>query len=746
MMAKKQPRPLVTWEPVTGNGIYSFISGIDFLANDVSRQEVVVQQAKRILSRCANPTLLVDRKCSLVLGQVQSGKTLSFTSVIALARDNGISLTVLLGGTKRPLMQQTYERLTKDLTADSLGSSSKWLIKKDSKVTDKVEIMKALATQSDSYVPDEYKQSVVIVVMKNRAGIKKVENLLNSIQKDLGRNLPVLIIDDEGDQASPNTKHEKDEQSATYSSIWDLRDALPNHSFLSYTATPEANLLLELDDILSPDSVVVLTPGDEYIGGYDLFVDRSSNFVNVISEDELEVATAPSDKDLPPKSLVDSLAYFLVAMAVAHKAYPAVRPISMLIHPDSKIDSHTKYRKWVKSILDRWIIHFEENDDIYSNSYKIPLDFSRAIQELERTISLSEIFPGAQDPIRELLRLVRYWLNSESIEVRVVNSERPNHNVSPDEWKNKAGWILIGAGKLDRGFVVEKLAVTYMPRGRGGGNVDTIQQRGRFFGYKKTYLPLLRGWVSQDLNLAYKDIVETESEMRIELEDFDRNSYQLQDWGRNMILAQGLSPTRKNIISMNYSMLDLKDNSWFQQKRLFDPVLRSMQADIEEKIVELMKDSEITSLDNRMSSTRHKKALISIPELLELLVDWPRTGEDKITFSKHLVLLSKYARSHKDTNATIFFMNQLEVGIRSAEKGSTGERKYWSINNLHEGRNESSKSAYIGDKGIKSEDSISLQIHRIAPRDDRGSTPDSPVYAVALAWPNGFRKRVLEQL
>jgi hypothetical protein len=175
MMAKIKPRPLVTWEPVTGNGIYSFISGIDFLANDVDRQELVVQQAKRILSRCANPALLVDRKCSLVLGQVQSGKTLSFTSVIALARDNGISLTVLLGGTKRPLMQQTYERLTKDLTLDSVGSSSKWLIKRDSKVTDKAEIMKALATQSDSYVPNEYKQSVVLVVMKNRAGIKKVQ-------------------------------------------------------------------------------------------------------------------------------------------------------------------------------------------------------------------------------------------------------------------------------------------------------------------------------------------------------------------------------------------------------------------------------------------------------------------------------------------------------------------------------------------------------------------------------------------
>ena len=197
---------------------------------------------------------------------------------------------------------------------------------------------------------------------------------------------------------------------------------------------------------------------------------------------------------------------------------------------------------------------------------------------------------------------------------------------------------------------------------------------------------------------------------------------------------------------MDYSLLDLRENAWFQQKKLFDPVLRSMQSEIEVKILNLMKDAEVTSLDNRMSEKRHLKTIISIPELLDLLVDWPRTGEDKITFSKHLVLLSKYARSHKDTNATIFFMNQLEKSYRSSEKGSFGERKYWSINNLHEGRNDSSKGAYIGDKEIKSADSISLQIHKIAPRDDRHATPDPEVYAIALAWPNGFRKRVLEQL
>jgi len=745
-MQKKHPRQLVTWQPKTGSGIFSFITGIDFLKNDSERQEIVIQQAERILSRCANPLNSVDRKCSLVLGQVQSGKTLSFTSVIALARDNGISLTVLLGGTKRTLMQQTFERLEKDLTLDSQGSSSKWLIKKDAKVADKTEIFRALETRFDSFVPDEYKKSVVLVIMKNRAGIKKVESLLRGLQKDLGVTLPVLIVDDEGDQASPNTKHEKDEYSATYAAIRDLRDSLPNHSFLSYTATPEANLLLELDDILSPDSVVVLTAGEEYVGGYDLFVDRSSKFVNIIPEDDLEIATAPSDKDLPPKSLIDSLAYFLVSMSIAHKAFPSVRPVSMLIHPDSKIDSHTKYQKWVKSILDRWVLHFEENDDLDAKDFKVPADFSKAIQEMEKTLSLTQVFDGPEDKTKQLLRLIRYWLNSEAIKVRIVNSEKPHHNVSPTEWPTKAGWILIGAGKLDRGFVVEKLVVTYMPRGRGGGNVDTIQQRGRFFGYKKSYLQLLRGWFSQDLNSAYENIVETESDIRKELEYFDRNSYQLQDWVRNMILAEGLSPARKNVLSMRYSMLDLKDNSWFQQKRLFDPVLVSLQDNIKDQIFDLMKNSEITNLDNRMNSTRHTKTLVTIPELLELLVDWPRSGEDRVTFNKHLVLLSKYAESHMDTNATIFFMNQLEVGNRSAIAGSNGERKYWQINNLHEGRNSTSKGAYVGDAAIRSTDSITVQIHKIAPRDDRAATPDSPLFAIALAWPNGFRKRVLQQL
>jgi hypothetical protein len=745
-MAKNNPRKLETWEPKIGQGIQSFISGIDFLKGDTNRQSEVIGQARRILSRCANPKSEVDRKCALVLGQVQSGKTLSFTSLIALSRDNEIPLTILLGGTKRPLMQQNFQRLQKDLTLDSQGSAQKWLIKKDAKLSDKEEILAAIKSHEDKFIPSEYKQSVVLVIMKNKPGISKIENLLRAVQKDLGSNIPVLVIDDEGDQASPNTKQEKDERSATYSAIWNLRDALPNHSFLSYTATPEANLLVELGDILSPDSVVVLTPGEEYLGGYELFVHRASKFVNIIPEEELEIATNPNSKDGPPKSLVEALAYFLISLCVAQKAYPKVRPISMLIHPDSKIDSHYQYKKWVKSILDRWILHFENIEEFESKNYRIPVDFELAIQEIRKTISLEEIFERNDDFELELMKLVRYWINSDAIEVRVVNSANASNNVTTDEWPSKAGWILIGAGKLDRGFVVEKLTVTYMPRGRGGGNVDTIQQRGRFFGYKKGYQELLRGWMSADLMVAYRDIVETEKEMREELEAFDRNALQLQDWRRNMFMAYGLAPTRKNVISMNHTFLDLKDNSWFQQKRLFDPILESLQSGIEESVQNLFKDSEESNLDNRTNSKKHSKIIIALPELLDLLIDWPIVGEDRISLDKHILLLSKFSRNESQTHAEVFFMNQLEPRERSAEKQSEGNRRYWSINNLHEGRNSSSKGAYIGDAAIRSTDAITLQIHKVSPRVDKASDSENSVYAIALAWPNGFRKRVLAQL
>jgi len=739
---------LDTWQVRIGETARGFIQGIDFLS-DEQRKENILSESQKILSRCSDPNKSVSRKSILVLGEVQSGKTLSFTSVIALARDNNIPITVLLAGTKRPLMKQNFEQLVKDLNRNSSGSAPQWLITNNTKNDVKDAVIESIETWYNSNTPGQFKKAIVIASMKTPAGIKKVTHFLKQVQDEIGKTIPCLIIDDEGDQASPNTKVAQDEFSSTYSAISDLRDSLQNHSFLSYTATPEANLLLSLSDHLSPESVVVLSPGDEYVGGYKLFVDRSieNKFSIKIPDDELGVATKPKFGDLPPKSLVSALAYFLVCMTVAQKKYEKVRPISMLIHPDSTIDSHTKYKKWVNSIINKWVMHFDENN-LDSTNYNIPSDFSNAIINLRKTVDLENIFLDSSSGNLEieLMKLIKFWIKPEYLEVRVVNSERATHNVSPDEWNTKSGWILIGAGKLDRGFVVKNLAVTYMPRGIGGGNVDTIQQRGRFFGYKANYLELLRGWFSQELINSYASIVETESSLRSNLKKYDTNSLNLMGWKRSMIMDAALTPTRKNIISLSHSTLNLKAGAWFQQRQLFDPYLQSRGPELRPLLVSMMNNSVESTLDTRHGEKKHTVVRVPLPQIVELLFDWPIASSDREILNKYLVILSNFAQSQSTTSVEVFFMNQLEPRVRKVDEkyrdANPQNRNLWRIQNLHEGP----RANYDGEKSIRNPEAISLQIHSVTPRKDDSEKVSLECFAIALTWPNGFEKKVLEQI
>jgi hypothetical protein len=746
---------LKLWEISVGVTATDFVNGISFLDSETRRNDVLWESSK-ILSRCSNPKDLVSRRCLLILGEVQSGKTLSFTSVIALARDNNIPFTVVLAGTKRPLMRQNYEQLVSDLTRNSMGTAPQWFITNSLKSDSEAEIHRAINNWYNEQVPQEFKQAVVIASMKTPAGINKVTNFLKKIQNSTGRTFPILIIDDEGDQASPNTKVLQDQFSATYDAISNLRDAAQNHSFLSYTATPEANLLLSLKDHLSPEGVVVLKPGEGYVGGYKLFVDRefSRKFYVEIPADELSVARKPAFDDMPPLSLQSALAYFLVVLTIAQKRTIKVRPLSMLIHPDSTIDSHTKYKKWVKSILNKWSMHFDHSN-FEDPGYRVPREFVEAIERIRSTISNLEDIFATSDLLEtqiEILKLVKFWINPEYTDVRIVNSEKPSHNVTPSEWITKSGWILIGAGKLDRGFVVKNLAVTYMPRGIGGGNIDTIQQRGRFFGYKLHYLELLRGWFSAELINSYIGIVEMEDSLRRQLRKYDDENLQLSDWQRSMIMDPSLTPTRKNIISMNHSTLNLRSDTWYQQRRLFDPFLYERAKDLMPSLERLMQNAQVTTLDTRdREDHKHKVCRISLPDVVNLLFDWPISSGDKEVLSKYLVVLSNLAETESNTSVEMYFMNQLQNRerrvSRASKEANPKNAKLWQIQNLHEGPRTNSNPPYWGDKSIKSSEAISIQIHSVIPYDteDASNNEQKSCLAIAIAWPEGFERKVLEQ-
>ncbi|CAN2188548.1 Putative endonuclease, Z1 domain containing protein [Candidatus Nanopelagicaceae bacterium] len=737
------PSQIDSWVPTAGSTVKEFINAISFL--DADGRKKVVESAERILGRGANPSSEVARRSTLVLGEVQSGKTLSFTTVIALSRDNGIPITVLLAGTKRPLMAQTFNQLVDDLNTNSSGTVSKWHITSKTNPGERAIVLDALNSWNDPITPPEFKRSVVLVAMKTPAGIQKVASFLKNVQEDYGKTIPCLIIDDEGDQASPNTRaNEQNEFSATYGAISDLRDVLPNHSFISYTATPEAQLLIALSDHLSPESVVVLEPGPSYVGVYKLFVDPSTTFNIEIPDTELQVATDPGATDIPPKSLTEALAYFLVALSVSQKSSTGIKPISMLIHPSSTIASHTRYRTWTKSILDKWRTYLDENP-IDSPLFSISSEFVGALSQIKRTNDLTSLFPSLSDSAinLQIMKLIHYWLNSPLLETRVVNSERNTHNVRSNEWGDRAGWILIGAGKLDRGFVVKNLVVTYMPRGIGGGNVDTIQQRGRFFGHKASYMSLLRGWFSNETINSYKSIFETEKFIREDLKKYDANNLDLRNWRRQMILGTNMRPTRANVIGVDHSTLDLRDNSWFQQKELFDPILPDLSRETWNRVRDLMASADETQLDRRTTDKKHLYKAIPLRELVDLLVDWPTTASDKQILDKYLVLFSSFAKTQGSTEAILYFMNQLEPRKRSSDgRTERVKRKHWKVENLQEGPR---RDVYVGDREIKSEDAITIQIYNVKPRKDAGEEAGEEVLAFAISWPNGFSRRVLQQ-
>ena len=132
-----------------------------------------------------------------------------------------------------------------------------------------------------------------------------------------------------------------------------------------------------------------------------------------------------------------------------------------------------------------------------------------------------------------------------------------------DNWNSALSHILVGGENLGRGFTVNGLTTTYMPRGRGVGVADTIQQRGRFFGYKQDYLGLCRVFLDGDVRSDYENYIDHESHVMQELRQLTQSGSSMSEWRRRMLLAQSLLPTRRSVMPDIYRHLQVSE--WTQQ-------------------------------------------------------------------------------------------------------------------------------------------------------------------------------------
>lgn len=659
----------------------------------------VLQQARHILAQSGRPTDAVNvQRVGLVTGYVQSGKTLSFTHVCTLARDNGFPLIVVITGISTNLFQQSSDRLTHDLRLLS-RPDRKWLhVPIDTKAPlPSQRIADALSDWEDRTLPDSRRQAVLVTVMKNHRHLDYLVRTLQGVQL---ANATALVIDDEGDQASLNYLVSRARESTTYRHIGRLRALLPRHAFLQYTATPQAPLLINIIDALSPAFASVLTPGPGYTGGLTFFPPgnpgASRRYVRTIPPNEVPTTSQPLLG--PPPSYLQAMATFYLGVACGELRDNGEGNRSMMVHPHQTTSLHADYHVWAEALKVEWQRLLAASHDDDGRVALLEL-LNAAYTDLSTTCE--QPLPELEELLRELPRAIR---RTDIWQVNAASGATPSV-----PWKDRYAHILVGGQAMDRGFTVEGLTVTYMPRGLGQGNADTVQQRARFFGYKQGYLGFCRIWLEQDVRDAFAEYVDHEENMRARLRDWvDRP---LREWKRAFFLDSALQPTRRQVLSLGFARGNDGDR-WVDPSRPHElpDAVQDNNAVIASFVASLALSPDPGS-PNRTPHQRHQVAhgvpLRRAYELLESL-RLADTG-DSLQNTALLLQIGAWLDNHVDATCSVYLMRP-DVPDRRRTRTKDDE-----LGNFYQGANPSSGpdqgSVYPGDRELKHPTDLTLQIH-----------------------------------
>lgn len=630
-----------------------------------------------------------------------------------MAIDNGFQIIIYFAGIKNNLLEQTTKRLKKDLLTES-DNSRFYKVYQSPTVEDDVhlKIKNALGLK--------HKPAILITVLKHYKHIDELAEIFGTSEvKDALGNNGVLIIDDEADQASLNTYARKnsrsedwedDEFSSTYSSILNLKKELPNHSYIQYTATPQGPLLINIMDLLSPEFHVVLTPGKAYTGGKTFFEDNP-DLIITIPDAEVYHHRKNQLADCP-QSLINALQIFLMGVAITVNIQAKESFLSMMVHADSQTDASRKFRNWVKNLIDSWSDRLKNLPDGDPSKTELIEEFRENFEETVRRLDDAPSFDEVMD---ETLQVIL----DTNIELVIQGS-------TEIDWSNATSHILIGAEMLNRGFTVEGLMVSYMPRySVGKSNADTIQQRCRFFGYKRNYLDSCRVYLPNDSIVEYCEYVEHEEIMRTNLQKSS-----LAEFEQILILDKTLNATRNNILSVD--LVKSKLNGWRQ--------LNALQH-IEENtlfVKDFLDNHTFKNFhDYKTADRNHRYAKLDIKQVIEFLKDFKLSNmPDALRKSSTIQYLRYLADKKGIKHAYIFEMAfAVEKGRERSLEGASGQLK---INNIFSGRSTSGTTIYPGDKGIKFEDSICIQIHKIKLKHASMMWDKRLIYTLGIYYPEDF--------
>lgn len=607
----------------------------------------------------------------LIVGCVQSGKTLSFTGLLALLADNAYKLAIILGGTKNNLLEQTIDRLHSDL-----GNRRNWK---------NVKIVDDLAGLSRALIANTH--LVIYPLLKHHKHIRDFIRSFEDFGLDPVELSDVIIIDDEADQASLNTLASKStdigETSSTYEQIVALKAAFPSHIYYQYTATPQAPILIDIQDVLSPDFHFVLDPGIGYVGGVELFRNREHQ-IEEIPENEVYHHT---DNPLGscPKSLRESVVVFILATLIHFEIKGAVDVISMMVHPDARHSGADKFSMWIEGLVESWLQSLQE--DFYKK------------EVIEEFVSVYQKIYAYAFPHLEIDELLTENLEPylQDVEIQKVRGGASNIN-----WRRLRCVIIVGGELLSRGYTVEGLVVTYMSRTtKSKTNADTLQQRARFFGYKQSILDLIRLYLPEKLKEEFKEYVSDEIAIRDYLKTCETSEI-----AQTISQSELMRPTRGNVLSARYRQINLGKPRQFKRVdfdsfehngRLVDRLL---------EVCNEMNNWELLNSGSESEDRKHRTCIIPLNLAFELISTFKvRDVKDRQYKMSALHCLNQQMSLGTTKAYLVDMAFEKECRDRSAvERGGAVE-----INQLFSGKS----SNYGGDRAMINEDLLSIQLHKI---------------------------------
>lgn len=502
-----------------------------------------------ILDRLGNPASDAGwPRRGLVMGDVQSGKTSNYTGLICKAADAGYRLIILLTGTLESLRRQTQGRLD----AGFVGVDSSGILNRERRTREvgvgRIDGQRSAgvftSTQRDfstmvmnqlGFQLSAFREPVLLVVKKHKRILENLAAWLTGHNADHhGRiDAPMLLIDDEADNASVNTRGENS-PTAINRAIRELLHVFTRSSYVGFTATPFANVFIDPEsesemigsDLFPRDFIYALDAPSNYFGTRSVFGDDASFDCLRPVTDAAAIFPPGHKSDLPvhelPQSLRDAIGCFVLVNAIIDLRRTGSRHRSMLVN----VSHYTRVQEQVRELVAIELRQLKSDLRHYSRLPETEALRCPSMAHL-RDLWVREYADSGQTWAQVQRALAEAAL---PIEVRAVNQKSGAASLDYMPYQETGLRVIaVGGNSLSRGLTLEGLCISYF--WRGTQMYDTLLQMGRWFGYRDGYADLCRIHMADEAIDWYAHIAEATEELRGEIRHMQQAGLKPIDFG-----------------------------------------------------------------------------------------------------------------------------------------------------------------------------------------------------------------------